>query len=101
MAQWIARRTSNPEAVGSSPTRGTYFNGIIQDNRTQHIVAQWIARRTSNPEAVGSSPTRGTYFNGIIQDNRTQHIGYTFKITYCARNHAALGHIILLINEMK
>ena len=60
-------------------------------------MAQWIARRTSNPEAVGSSPTRGTYFNGIIQDNRTQHIGYTFKITYCARNHAALGHIILSI----
>ena len=56
-------------------------------------MAQRIARQTSNPEAVGSSPTRGTYFNGIIQDNRTQHvvdIGYTFKITYCARNHAAL-----------
>ena len=56
-------------------------------------MAQRIARQTSNPEAVGSSPTRGTYFNGIIQDNRTQHvvdIGYTFKITYCARDHAAL-----------
>ena len=63
-------------------------------------MAQWIARRICNPEAVGSSPTRGSYFIGIIQDNRTRHvvdIGYTFKKTYCARNHAALGHIILLI----
>ena len=25
VAQWIARRTSNPEAVGSSPTRGILF----------------------------------------------------------------------------
>ena len=25
MAQWIARRTSNPEAVGSSPTGGRFF----------------------------------------------------------------------------
>ena len=63
-------------------------------------MAQWIARWTSNPEAVGSSPTRGTYLNGIIKDSKAQHavdIGYTIRITYCARNHAALGHIILLI----
>ena len=30
MAQWIARRTSNPEAVGSSPTGDVYaFEGNV------------------------------------------------------------------------
>ena len=65
-------------------------------------MAQWIARWTSNPEAVGSSPSRGTYLNGIIKDNKAQHvvdIGYTFKITYCARNHAALRTHNLRISQ--
>ena len=48
MAQWIARRTSNPEAVGSSPTRGTYFNGIIQDNRTQHVIKDILMSHSSS-----------------------------------------------------
>ena len=29
MAQWIARWTSNPEVVGSSPTWGALLEGIV------------------------------------------------------------------------
>ena len=36
VAQWIARRTSNPEVVGSSPTRdGKYF---VKYQATKHLV---------------------------------------------------------------
>ena len=41
VAQWIARRTSNPEAVGSSPTRDDIFNffsiGIVYILLVNHV----------------------------------------------------------------
>jgi hypothetical protein len=43
VAQWIARRTSNPEAVGSSPTKVAYFialNSAFTNHWHEYMIGQ-------------------------------------------------------------
>ena len=83
---WIARRTSNPEVVGSSPTWGiagckipSHFHwsysvvvitlgfdssdmGSNPIGTSHAFVAQSVERRTFNPVVAGSSPAESIFF---------------------------------------
>ena len=54
MAQWIARRTSNPEAVGSSPTERPV--NMAREGITIQICATSIEKCLAIPEPWDSNP---------------------------------------------
>ena len=49
LAQWIARWTSNPKVVGSSPTQGIFLMTLVYHERivftvkecTEHVIILW------------------------------------------------------------
>ncbi len=61
LAQWIARWTSNPKVVGSSPARGVLYvqRSRRRRRRRRAHLAQEVERWPFKPMVVGSIPTVG------------------------------------------